>query len=143
MPKRAAAAPGSCASARGCSGATSEPVSDDPIPGNRDDLTPVTLGIPNAACVRWVDEKPPSAFSYVRRVELPTRRRRGRPRWYGPGRLVAYADLPDRAERDMPGGLFIRPVWWVRDADPYAPGYWPCEGDDPTVLSPAPVTAAA
>ena len=88
--------------------------------------------------VVWVDPEPPESFRYVRLGMALSNLRRGRPRWSGPGRLVAYADLSLDVLRDRAGAPFVRPVWWVRTSprpDPYDAAYWPCEGVDPRTLA--------
>jgi hypothetical protein len=91
----------------------------------------------SAAAVRvvWVDPASPTSYPYVRAGMALSNRRRGRPRWSGPGRMVAYGELPPEQQRDPPGCPFVRPVWWLRESprpDPYPGG--PCEAVEPRLL---------
>ncbi|MFE9220788.1 DUF6009 family protein [Streptomyces lavendulae] len=93
--------------------------------------------------VVWLEE--PEGLDYVRQALDKTPRRRGRPPYHRPGRMIGFTELDETAEADPDTGLQRRRVFYLlphdRDNEPdglYREGA-PGEAVDPRTITPGQV----
>lgn len=88
----------------------------------------------------WLEDI--SALDYVRQSLDRVARRRGRPPYHRPGRLVGYAELSNEAKASRASGSFVRRVFWLapHDRDQQPDGTYaaaaPSEAVDPRTVAP-------
>ncbi|MFI7643525.1 DUF6009 family protein [Nonomuraea sp. NPDC049400] len=91
----------------------------------------------------WLEDI--ETLDYVRQSLERVHRRRGKPPYRRPGRLVGYAELLPDAKASRASGSFIRRVFWLapHDRDQQPDGFYaaaaPSEAVDPRTVAPGEV----